>query len=67
MYKQLAMGVIIRILKNNTGDDAHKALSKLKNSNAKKKTKTLMDFYGKLPDAFGDGMAYQKKIRNEWQ
>lgn len=67
MCKQFAMGVIIRIKKNNTERSAQKELNKLKNSTAKKQGKTLEDFYGKLPNAFGDGMPYQKKIRNEWQ
>ena len=25
-----------------------------------------IDFYGKLKGAFGDGLDYQKKLRNEW-
>ena len=37
-------------------------------SNAKKrKTKTLASFYGKLPKTYGDAVAYQKAVRNEWQ
>ncbi len=32
----------------------------------KSKTKNLSSFYGKLKGAFGDGMEYQKKIRDEW-
>jgi hypothetical protein len=33
---------------------------------SKEKKKTLADFYGSLPNTFGDGLAYQKKVRNEW-
>lgn len=33
----------------------------------KRKAKTLASFYGKLPNTFGDGVAYQKAVRNEWQ
>lgn len=34
---------------------------------AKKANKAaLADFYGKLKGNFGDGLAYQKKIRDEW-
>lgn len=33
----------------------------------KKKKKTLADFYGKLSGTFGDGLAYQKNVRNEWR
>jgi hypothetical protein len=37
-------------------------------SNAKKrKAKTLASFYGKLPKTYGDGVAFQKAVRNEWQ
>ena len=33
-----------------------------------KKTKkpVLADFYGKHKGKFGDGLTYQKKLRNEW-
>ncbi len=27
----------------------------------------IKDFYGKLKGAFGDGLEYQKKVRNDWQ
>lgn len=26
----------------------------------------LSDFYGKLKGKFGDGLTYQKKLRDEW-
>ena len=26
----------------------------------------LVDFYGKLKGKFGDGLTYQKKLRDEW-
>jgi len=33
----------------------------------KKKNKpSLSDFYGKLKGKLGDGLAYQKSVRNEW-
>ncbi|MES2880754.1 MAG: hypothetical protein V4676_01305 [Bacteroidota bacterium] len=57
------MGVIIRISKNNTAEKTQKALSKLKASSSKKQTKTLVDFYGRLPNIFGDGLTFQKVIR----
>ena len=28
---------------------------------------TIKDYYGKLEGAFGDGLEYQKKVRNDWQ
>jgi len=27
---------------------------------------SLADFYGKLKGKFGDGLTYQKKLRDEW-
>ena len=34
---------------------------------AKKTNKpALADFHGKLKGKFGDGLAYQKKLRDEW-
>ncbi len=61
------MGVVVRIRKNDKPEDAFKALGELRKKTRQKKGKTLADFYGKLSDSFGDGLAYQKKIRNEWQ
>ncbi len=61
------MGVIVRISKNNKIEDARKALEIFTKKSRKKKSKTLTDFYGELPRVFGDGLSYQKKIRNEWQ
>lgn len=40
--------------------DALKQLQKNKNNIA------LADFYGKLKGQFGDGINYQRKIRDEW-
>lgn len=54
------MGLIIRISKENKIEDARKALNDL-SKKSRKKSKTLADFYGKMPGAFGDGLAYQKK------
>ncbi len=61
------MGVIVRISKNGKPEDAFKALTDLAKKIRKKKGKTIADFYGKLSGTFGDGLAYQKQIRNEWQ
>ena len=33
--------------------------------NARKKR--LGDYYGKLKGIYGDGLAYQKKLRSEWK
>jgi hypothetical protein len=32
----------------------------------KKKHASMADFVGKLKGVYGDGLTYQKKIRNEW-
>jgi len=60
------MGVIIKILKNSSADDTRKALEGLAKKPPQKK-ESLKDYFGRLPDAFGDGLEYQKKARNEWK
>lgn len=54
--------MVITINKNTKAEEINEALKKL----PKSKNKRLNSFYGKLKGAFGDGMAYQKKIRDEW-
>jgi hypothetical protein len=61
------MGTIIKISRNSSQQDARKALDKLAKKTRKKPAKTLADYYGKLPGIYGDGLTYQKKIRDEWQ
>lgn len=65
IVKTVIVGVIIRISKANKAKETKKVLSDLTKKN--RKTKTVADFYGKLPGAFGDGLEYQKRMRNEWQ
>jgi hypothetical protein len=60
------MGIVIKISSKNNPEQVRKALEKLRKSKKKGK-KTLSDFYGKLPNMFGDGLEYQKKVRNEWK
>ena len=60
------MGVIIKVSKTDTPEQALKALGKLTKRKQPKKTKSLASFFGKLPGAFGDGLTYQKQMRNEW-
>jgi len=55
--------MVITIKKNTKSEDIAIALKKLEKS---KETKTLSSFYGKLKGAFGDGLEYQKKVRDEW-
>jgi hypothetical protein len=65
------MGKIVKISAKNNLTTVRKALKDLHLTMAaenarNKKPKTLADFYGSLPDTFGDGLTYQKKIRDEW-
>ena len=61
------MGVVVKISKNSLAKDTKKTLEELSNKSTKQKGKSLKDYFGKLPGAFGDGLEYQKKARNEWQ
>ncbi len=57
--------MVVRITKKNKPAQTKKALDKLAKTNKRKK-KSLSDFYGKLPGAYGNPLTYQKKLRNEW-
>jgi len=57
--------MIIRISSKNKPEETKKALDRLAHSR-KRKRKKLSDFYGKMPGVYGDGLAYQKKMRDEW-
>lgn len=59
------MGMVIKISAKSSLKETQKALRKLAKKQSKKK-KTLIDFYGKMPNVYGDGLEYQKKVRNEW-
>lgn len=59
------MGVVIRISKKNKPEETRKALDELAKKR-QKKSKKLADFYGKLKGSYGDGLEYQKKLRDEW-
>lgn len=61
------MGIVVRITKDSTPENTRKALNRLAEKAGKKARKKLVDFYGKMPGVYGDGLTYQKKIRNEWQ
>jgi hypothetical protein len=60
------MGIVLKISSKNNPEEVRKALDKFRKSRSKGKKK-LSDFYGKMPNVYGDGLAYQKKIRNEWK
>ena len=55
--------MVITIKKDTKSEDVAAALKKLEKS---KETKSLTNFYGKLKGVFGDGLEYQKKMRDEW-
>lgn len=59
------MGVIVKISKKSKPEETRKALEKLAGQR-KKRSKKLSDFYGKMKGVYGDGLEYQKKIRDEW-
>ena len=59
------MGIVIKISSKKKPEEVRKAPEKLNEARGKKKKK-LSDFYGKMPNVFGDGLSYQKKVRNEW-
>lgn len=65
LYKEFSMGVVIKISKKSKPEETRKALDKLA-SERTKRSKKLSDFYGKMKGAYGNGLAYQKKIRDEW-
>jgi len=59
------MGIVIKISKTSKPEETRKALDKLANQR-KKRAKTLSRFYGKMKGIYGNGLDYQKKIRDEW-
>jgi hypothetical protein len=58
--------MVVHISKKSKPEEVKKALKKLA-AQRKRKKKSLADFYGKLPGAYGDGLTYQKNVRNEWR
>lgn len=55
--------MVITIKKGSKKEDVLKAIAKISKSENKE---GLLDFFGKLKGTFGDGLEYQKKLRNEW-
>ena len=60
------MGVIIKVSKTDTPAQTLNAVNKLAKKKQTSKAKSLAEFYGKLPGAFGDGLTCQKQMRNQW-
>lgn len=57
------MGTIIKISKNSKVEETRGKLEMLAKKNSTKPS--LKKFYGQLPGAYGDGLGYQKKLRNK--
>ncbi|BAU52907.1 hypothetical protein [Mucilaginibacter gotjawali] len=54
--------MVITTNKDTKPEELDEALKKMQKSKKKK----LSSFYGKLKGVFGDGLEYQKKLRDEW-
>lgn len=61
LQKQRDMGIVVKLSKNSSAEETKEALEKLSKKILKQKSKTLKDYFGKLPGSFGDGLEYQKK------
>ncbi|MCW5909905.1 MAG: hypothetical protein KIT62_02465 [Cyclobacteriaceae bacterium] len=57
--------MVIKISAKSKPEETKKALERMARAQ-KKHRKKLSDFYGKLPGLYGDGLEYQKKVRDEW-
>jgi hypothetical protein len=60
------MGKVVKISGKDEPSVIRKTLDQLIASRKKKKP-SLSDYYGALPFAYEDGLAYQQKQRNEWE
>ena len=56
--------MVITIKKGETKKEIEAAVKRLGKKRSSKPA--LADFYGKLKGKFGDGLTYQKQLRNEW-
>ncbi len=57
----------VYIKKTDSAEEIKRKIDKVLNAN--RKTKKQFDpfkYLGKLKGVYGDGLAYQKKVRNEW-
>ena len=54
----------IHLDKGSNPEEIKKQLENL--ANAQNRKKSMSEFSGKLKGVYGDGLEYQKKIRNEW-
>ena len=57
--------MIIEISDKVTSENLKDSLERFRKNKSKRKKPNLTEFFGVLPD-IGDGLVYQKKMRNEW-
>ena len=57
--------MIIEISDKVTTENLKDSLERFRKNKSKRKKPNLTEFFGVLPD-IGDGLVYQKKMRNEW-
>ena len=57
--------MVIRIENTTSEETLRVSLERIKNIRNKRKKGNLAQFFGVLPN-FDDGLAFQKKARNEW-
>lgn len=58
--------IIVTIDKNDSEEVIKEKLEKLNNEKSEKKGFPAYKYLGKIK-SFGDGLEYQKKIRDEWE
>jgi hypothetical protein len=58
--------MVIKIDKTTTEEGLKTSLERITKDRAKRKKPNLAEFFGILPD-IGDGLEFQKKVRNEWK
>jgi len=57
--------MVYRIDKTSTDEDLKSLLDRIKCERVKSRKANFIEFFGALPD-IGDGLEYQKSVRNEW-
>ena len=57
--------MVYRIDKTSTDEDLKNLLERIKSERVKSRKANFIEFFGMLPD-IGDGLEYQKNVRNEW-
>jgi hypothetical protein len=58
--------MVIKIDETATREGLKTSLERIRKNRLKRKKPNLSEFFGILPD-IGDGLEFQKKVRNEWE